>query len=981
MSTPSVLQRHLRFSALLVLLASVTACGILRPMENNQPSPTATPSTVSTPLAQLSVLGEGTVNALAWSPDGKQMAAGGSLGIYLYDAETLQETKHIDTQSWVKSLAFSPDGRTLAAGPRDSTYDPGAKNEITLWDVDTGRLLRTIDAKDTGLVVAFGPDGHTLATQGYKAAQLWDVTTGECLHRLEGREIVVSPNLHIAIFEELHGPLTLWDLNSEKHLYTLEKAEIDIHRVTFSPDGRTLALSTNHQVSEPDVIKVFDVESGQLLRTLEGPWYSHFLALSPDSRRLAAGGNDDVVQVWDMTTGQSLCTLTEQEYSYNLAFSPDGHTLAVGSNDHTLYLWDTTTCQPANTFEGLGQIHSIAFNPDGRILAISTDAGGGKIDIHLLDAYTGQILHTFESRLLNSIALTSDGRLFVSRPDETTSWRWHTATRQLTLLNTFPGSRLMALSPDGRRLALVDGHKPTQGTLDTPLTGQSGWGADESIQVWDTDTGQPVHALAEGPPAWVTGIAFSPDGKLLASTAVTSSRALSPSIYGTGAYSPIQLWDAETGTLLAVRRGYPEAISLETFATEERLFTTRCTGDSCPRRSCNLAMWDVSDIVSRGDGATPIWSDYDLDLPVQNVLLNTDRTVAIALSRDTLCIDDTVVVAWDVETGREMLALSFDFEHPACSVALSPDGTAITVVTCDGLLGQWDPRTGERLHLRVLEGLTASTTHLAYSPDGRWLVSGNYDGKIQLWSAETGQLLYTQAGHTLAVTSLLFSPDGHTLYSAGTDGTVRVWGIAPESLAAIQETLPIPGIDHVTLPITASTNTDLTRQPIGYATLEGIPFQLSSRVFKSQASTPSHDFYPTSILLEEDVPHAQRVHLLLNTGNGFTEFEGQVIGHVVAYCNNAPTVVADLRLGQEVREWHAAANVVSTATHSRQVWSGYIWNTPGEKGYIDMLSLDLPTACQEGTLTAIEIIDTSVETVGSLDPALNLFGVTVETQW
>jgi hypothetical protein len=157
-----------------------------------------------------------------------------------------------------------------------------------------------------------------------------------------------------------------------------------------------------------------------------------------------------------------------------------------------------------------------------------------------------------------------------------------------------------------------------------------------------------------------------------------------------------------------------------------------------------------------------------------------------------------------------------------------------------------------------------------------------------------------------------------------------------------------------------------------------VPFQLSRMIFKSQASTSPHDDYPTSLRLKEEVPHAQRVHLLLNTGNGFTEFEGQVIGQVVAYCNNAPTVVADLRLGREVREWHSANNVVSTASHARQVWSGYILSTPGEKGYIDMLSLDLPVACQEGWLTAIEVTDTSVDTAGFLDPALNLTGVTVE---
>jgi len=127
-----------------------------------------------------------------------------------------------------------------------------------------------------------------------------------------------------------------------------------------------------------------------------------------------------------------------------------------------------------------------------------------------------------------------------------------------------------------------------------------------------------------------------------------------------------------------------------------------------------------------------------------------------------------------------------------------------------------------------------------------------------------------------------------------------------------------------------------------------------------------------------DVLQTCRVHLLLNTGNGFNQFNGRVIGRVVAYCDGASISVADLQLGRDVREWHIADNVVSTASRAQQVWSGALANFPNLTGHIDMLSLDLPSGCRSGRLTALEVIDSSTSTVNSLDPALNLIGITVE---
>jgi hypothetical protein len=201
-------------------------------------------------------------------------------------------------------------------------------------------------------------------------------------------------------------------------------------------------------------------------------------------------------------------------------------------------------------------------------------------------------------------------------------------------------------------------------------------------------------------------------------------------------------------------------------------------------------------------------------------------------------------------------------------------------------------------------------------------------------------------------------------------GTIEVGIVYP--------TPPGPEYQPIPLGATANTEPDFASPPVGDMVFDGVPFQLAERIFKSQASPAPDDGYPTSILLPTEVPHAQKLHLLINTGNGFAQFDGQAIGQVIVTCDDTETLVADLRLGQDIREWQLAHNVIYTASRARQVWVGARADQPHLTGHIDLLSLDLPEACRNGRLTALEITDTSVETVDSLDPALNLFGATIE---
>ncbi len=185
----------------------------------------------------------------------------------------------------------------------------------------------------------------------------------------------------------------------------------------------------------------------------------------------------------------------------------------------------------------------------------------------------------------------------------------------------------------------------------------------------------------------------------------------------------------------------------------------------------------------------------------------------------------------------------------------------------------------------------------------------------------------------------------------------------------------------------ANAPSNFTSPPLGNVTFDGIPFSLSNQIFKSQAATSPYDINFTSLIIAVQIPRAHRLYLLLDAGNGFKEFEGKTIGQLWVNCNNAPInapiLVSNLVLGREIREWQIINELLVTTVsypNSSQVWIGEFSGSGNQNimGHIDMVAFDLPQSCQDSVLSQIKIDDTSATTVNSLDPAINVTGITVE---
>jgi RNA polymerase sigma factor (sigma-70 family) len=413
------------------------------------------------------------VTDVAWSADGKRLAAAAVRTVTVWEAATetkLHQFKPGPERS-TRSLAFSPDGKRLAAAGH-------------IWDLSSGKEVCQCTGPHTGCV-AYAPDGKTLATAGFDGAiRLHDPDTGKELPLLPGAG---------------GGGAFTW--------------------AAFTPDSRKL-LTLRLDLLEPltvsctnrgaDRVQAWSAD-GREVRDLASTPCGLTATLSPDGAVFAMAGKDGVVNLWDSATGRRVRPLvvdkidSEMGRTKAIAFSPDGRLIAVAGHGADVRVWETRTGRLVQTVKKHG-VSFLTFSADGRRLVAVGDGNAA----HYWDVATGKEWRATTQLPGQVLGASPDGKTWIIDIDD----RKNLDTRSLRLyaidsgtellhLNDCDVSGLCAFAPDGRTIAVQD-HVP------------SASGAESTIRVIELATGG-ERVRFRGHRGRVTTLAFSPDGRTLVS--------------------------------------------------------------------------------------------------------------------------------------------------------------------------------------------------------------------------------------------------------------------------------------------------------------------------------------------------------------------------------------------------------------------------------------------------------------------------------
>ena len=276
-----------------------------------------------------------------------------------------------------------------------------------------------------------------------------------------------------------------------------------IYGVPMTPDGRILASVSF------DKILLWDLQTQEIDTILEGHTDIILsLSLSPNGKTLASGSTDKTVALWDLETRDLICILANRKDPiHSVTFSPDGKLLASGGESKyktvdgkktTIYLWDTNSKELIRTFSGHDlRVNTLAFSPDSKTLA----SGSNDATVRLWDVDSGKQLHVLDGHSSNvsTVAITPNGTSLISSGGGGIKvWDIKTGELQQTFSRESEYIKCLALNPTGQLL---------------------GFGVHDGIEIWNLTNSEKVQYLDF---KWSISIAFSPDGKLLASGDATA---------------------------------------------------------------------------------------------------------------------------------------------------------------------------------------------------------------------------------------------------------------------------------------------------------------------------------------------------------------------------------------------------------------------------------------------------------------------------
>jgi WD40 repeat protein len=507
--------------------------------------------------------------ALAVSPDGKLLALGNRKGlIFLWNIANGKELRHWKSPlNDIRALSFTPDGKTLVCGGkipvRAGSVKKGAEfRTIEFLDVGSGKRRRGLSSLPEVSWIALSVDGKLLAVAGKdedyrEAIQIIDLNSGKQRRLLYGKlkpsyQVALSRDCRLLAAQVEDDGVVLLDTDSGAERGKIRLAYPNQPAcMNFSPDGRTLAVS--HAKGR---IRLWDIAARRWRGEEKGPQSPlSAVAIAPDGKTIVTTSFGEWPWLWERRTGKPLRRLRDPK-GPNLpgitcaAFSPDGRTLALG-DEGAVRLWDLAAARYRRPLQAktMGRAVSLAYSRDGRWLASGSEDDGHAHYLKVWDAGARSIqrsfalsLHEYQDWGSESVAISPDGALLATtHPDGPSPGGMRVYRRdngEGVCQSQVRSGRSVAFAPSGMLVAsggacparvhdartgavlvVIDiclAHTSRSGLAFSPdgrlLAVASGVG----VSVWDLFTKRSVRQFT-GHRGTVNAVAFMPDGKALVS--------------------------------------------------------------------------------------------------------------------------------------------------------------------------------------------------------------------------------------------------------------------------------------------------------------------------------------------------------------------------------------------------------------------------------------------------------------------------------
>jgi WD40 repeat protein len=662
-------------------------------------------------IADMALSANGQVLALRMSKDKRKIDA--SRYVFWDMASGQTRGPILDLQH--SKVAFSPNGKLFAV-------KKNGVGRVEIWNFGNLKMLYALGIpeksvepfRDDSLV--FNQDARTLflwyqAGEDYKGIR-WDLTTRQPMHLTCNKgglfpDQAMSPDGKSLALVERDGALAFYNLSSGQQIGRTPLRYSFSRELVFSPDGKTLSLfehehhgtAVDPPVLEKDFIITYDVlTQKEVGRFLTDTFFSGFTS-SPDGKILAANGGSGI-HLWDVPHLRPLRPPLHHPEVEKFSFCPDSEHIASMDGEGNIILWKLTG-DPlgrilSSPVHGVG---SFAFSPCSRKLAVAT---GRTLEIWQLAGIppSSVTVTCRKDEKTKKIERLDDSQQIETGDDDHRPEGFHS----------------LAFNPNGETLAVAD--------------------PDGDVYIWDVKHGKQIsETLSTGEP--MIALAFDSEGKTLAASTVfrySQTEDMEEE-------QIVSLWDVSRGESLRKLPGHKGMATCMAFSPDGRLLAS---GDYAG----NLFLWEVSTgikqqpALNRGRNESPYLNS--LAFSPDGKLLAYGRHNDIILWE----VVKEPQGGTGLNLGKTLAGKDAGIIKPFIDLSFSPDGKTLAAKNFDGTVILWDVSTGTAIgstfsevykpktgKMSVGRQISYRKTFIAYSPDGKKLAFAD-KGKVILYEAD-----------------------------------------------------------------------------------------------------------------------------------------------------------------------------------------------------------------------------------------------------